>query len=241
MKSLTPAPVVDVHTVIWRQPDRYYVSLTQGYTIAEYFHTIGKNLIHRIKRLWDDRDLDYPNYAFTIHLTDHSDLDLIRRDSRVTSVSQDFESADLKIWFDWTYEEPNNPLRIAQEVRLNWRYNKPVQLARPEPGFVVRKLPHEYYVCLGRDWTIEEYFTKLERKWIDRTKGRSDPNGPWSEVSFIIHLDDETDIATIRASAEPIIIAEHAEYLPLSLFEDDDNMTCNAEPRYNPFTYPISP
>jgi hypothetical protein len=93
-------------------------------------------------------------------------------------------------------------------------------------------------VCLHRDWTIESYFAKLERDWIDRTKGRSDRNGLWSEASFIIYLEDEADLAVIRASAEPIIIAEHAEYLPLSLFEDDDDVICNAEPRYNPFNIP---
>ncbi|KAF1826351.1 uncharacterized protein K489DRAFT_376761 [Dissoconium aciculare CBS 342.82] len=241
IKPLMPAPMVDVHTEIWRQPDQYYVYLAEGYTIAEHFHTIGQNLTHRIKRRWDDPDLDHPNYAFTIYLTDQSDLDLIRRDSRVKSVGQDFKSADLDIWFDWTYEEPDNPLRIAQEARLNWRYTKPVQLARPEPGFVVRKFPHEYYVYLDRDWTIEGYFTKLERDWIDRTKKRSNPDGPWSEASFIIHLEDEADLAVVRASAEPIIIAEHAEYLPLSFFENDNDMTCNAEPRYNPFFVPDKP
>jgi hypothetical protein len=241
MKPLMPAPMVTVHTEIWRQPDQYHVYLAEGYTIAEHFYTIGKNLTHRIKRRWDDHELDHPNYAFTIYLTDQSDLDLIRRDPRIESVGQDFEVADLEMWFDWTYEEPDNPLRTAQEARLNWRYTKPVQLASPEPGFVVRKFPHEYYVHLDRDWTIERYFTELERDWIDRTKKRSNPDGPWSEASFIIYLEDEADLAVIRASAEPSIIAEHAEFLPLSLFENDDDMTCNAEPHYNPFVVPDKP
>lgn len=239
MKPLRPAPVGSVHGEIWREPDHYHVYLAQGYTIAEHFHTIGKNLTHLIKRRWDG-DLDGPHYAFKIYLTDQSDLDLIRRDYRVSSVYQYYESANLDM-FDWTSEAPDKPFRIEQEARLNWHYTKPVQLAEPEPGFVLRKFPHEYYVQLGRDWTIEGYFTKLERDWIDRTKKRSNPNSPWSRASFIIHLEDEADLAVIRASAEPIIIAEHVEYLPLSLFENADDMTCNAEPRYNPFAVPDKP
>jgi hypothetical protein len=240
MKPLLPAPVTTVHTGIWRKPDQYHVYLTEFYTIAEHFHTIGKNLTHRIKRRWDEHDIDGPYYNFNIHLTDQSDLDLVRRDYRVSSVHQYYELSDLEM-FDWTYEAPDHPFRIEQEARLNWRYTKPVQLAKPEPGFVLRKFPHEYYVYLSRDWTIESYFTKLERDWIYRTKERSNPRGRWSGASFIIHLEDEADLAVIRASEEPIIIAERVQYLPLSLFENDDDMTCNAEPRYNPFDVPDKP
>jgi hypothetical protein len=237
MKPLYPARPVSVDAEVRRVPDEYEVNLRSGYTITEHLHVIGKNLSHRIKRRWDDPYLDSPNYAYIVHLTDQSDLELIRRDSGVGHIKQNALVSCEDCLFDWSHKDPSDPQRIAQEARQNWHLTKPVLPAKTEPGFVVRKSPHEYDVRLRHGWTVEDYLLKLGRNWLERSRARqnSESSWKWTQASFIIYLEEQADIDILRASAEPTLIIEHVEYLPLSLFENSDGLTCNAEPKANPF------
>jgi hypothetical protein len=241
MKPVSPRRPVSVDAdSVRRVPDEYEVNLKSKYTIPEHFHTMGKNLSHHLKRRWDDPYLDHPNYAYIIHLTDQSDLELIRRDSGVSSIRQHAELSCHDCMFDWSLKDPSDPLRIAQEARQNWHLTKSVLPAKTEPGFVVRKFLHEYDVHLDANWTVEDYLMKLGCNWLRRTRAREnpDPRWRWTHARFIVYLEDPADVDILRASAEPTLIIEHAEYLPLSLFENDDGLTCNAEPNRNPFFQP---
>lgn len=68
---------------------------------------IGKDLSQHIKRRWDDPE-DFEYAHFTIYLPDRADLDLIRRDSRVTLVAQAAE-----------YQVVNDPMVESEPPKAN--------------------------------------------------------------------------------------------------------------------------
>ncbi|CAD0090235.1 unnamed protein product [Aureobasidium mustum] len=86
MHPIEPANL-DWHMEVYTPLDTYEIHLQPGYTIAEHFTTIGKDLSPHIKRRWDDPE-DFEDVSFTIYLPDQADLDLIRRDSGVGLVAQ---------------------------------------------------------------------------------------------------------------------------------------------------------
>ncbi|CAD0084655.1 unnamed protein product [Aureobasidium vineae] len=89
MHPIEPANL-DWHMKVYTPPHQYEVHLKPGYTIEQHFETIGKDLGSQIRRRWEDPE-DFEYAQFIIYLPDQADLNLIRRDPRVTFVAQDAE------------------------------------------------------------------------------------------------------------------------------------------------------
>ncbi|CAD0110899.1 unnamed protein product [Aureobasidium uvarum] len=97
----------DWHLKVYTPPDQYEIHLKPGYTIAQHFETIGKDLSQQIKRRWEDPE-DFEYVHFLIHVTHRSDLDLIRRDPEVAYI---IEYAEYQVIDDTMIEgeAPNIP------------------------------------------------------------------------------------------------------------------------------------
>lgn len=66
------------------QQDQCNVDLEPGYIIEEQFRTIQHDLSDHLTRRYDEAELD--SFTYHIHITDHTHLKLIRRDSQVQSI-----------------------------------------------------------------------------------------------------------------------------------------------------------